>query len=296
MPPRSTGVARLVGNDKGAVRVRWRGRILQRGVNPYVLVAAHRTRELRSTGKGPIPVRFGLNGRGAMPWRVNLVPRGDGAFYLYLNGVARTAAKVTVGDRVEVEAAFDLEYQGGPVDALPGGLVRGLARDPVAKRAWEESLPAERRRSLGTSPSSARPRPARGTSIGPSSFSGEAVRDSWDATGTLPRPVGPVERVDSRGHGTGEGRTLSLAIRGFLGVGKTTDSRRRFGPILGSFPEEPAQGYFARAARCLRSASRTSFWMSGIGTGRSRGNRSVDFVLWYGAISSAWGSRSFGRR
>ena len=35
----------------------------------------------------------------AVPARVNLMPVGDGTFYLYLNGPIRTASATAVGDR-----------------------------------------------------------------------------------------------------------------------------------------------------------------------------------------------------
>lgn len=76
-----------------------------------------------------------------------MVPAGDGGFYLYLHGQVRQASRTRVGDLVEVEAAFDKGYRGGPTHPMPSRLAKGLARDPEADRRWR-ALPPSRQKEL----------------------------------------------------------------------------------------------------------------------------------------------------
>jgi hypothetical protein len=43
--------------------------------------------------------------------RINMMPVGDGRFYLYPHGDVRKASGTAVGDRVRVEIAFDASYR-----------------------------------------------------------------------------------------------------------------------------------------------------------------------------------------
>jgi len=55
-----------------------------------------------------------VNGKPDTPWRINLMPVGDGDFFLYLHGQVRKASGTSVGDVVSITLAFDDEYKGGP--------------------------------------------------------------------------------------------------------------------------------------------------------------------------------------
>ena len=62
----------------------------------------------------PLPVLVRIDGHPkAKPWRINMIPTGTGAFYLYLHGSVRGASKTKVGDVVAVEIEFDSAYRGG---------------------------------------------------------------------------------------------------------------------------------------------------------------------------------------
>lgn len=128
-------------------QVRWRSRVLRRGVNPYLSVPASVARRLRPEGRGPIPVRFYLNGAPETVARINLVPAGGGSFYLFLNGSVRRRTRTDVGDVVVATVQFDRAYRGGPVHPLPPRFAAGLARDGRARRAWE-ALPPSRRKEI----------------------------------------------------------------------------------------------------------------------------------------------------
>ena len=84
-----------------------------RNVNPYILVDAPRAAAIKEGWRKPLPVRLRISGLPRKAWRVNMMPVGDGSFYLYLHGTIREASGTAVGDRVEVEVAFDSRYRGG---------------------------------------------------------------------------------------------------------------------------------------------------------------------------------------
>lgn len=56
------------------------------GINPYVLVSASRAQRIQAGWKKPMPVLVQVNGKPEQTWGVNMMPVGDGAFYLYLGG------------------------------------------------------------------------------------------------------------------------------------------------------------------------------------------------------------------
>jgi hypothetical protein len=111
-------------------------------INPYVLVDAPRARRLRAGWKRPMPVLLQINGEPDPPWRINMMPRGDGSFYLYLHGTVRRASGTKVGDRVTVTLAFDGDYRVGPQHEMPDELARGLARSARARAAWDGFTPS----------------------------------------------------------------------------------------------------------------------------------------------------------
>jgi hypothetical protein len=66
--------------------VRFKALIKVHGVNPYVLVSAKRASQLRPGWRRPMPVLVTINGKPEKPWRINMMPVGDGSFRLYLHG------------------------------------------------------------------------------------------------------------------------------------------------------------------------------------------------------------------
>jgi hypothetical protein len=94
-----------------------------------------------------MPVLVTLNGVPEEPWRTNMMPKGDGSFFLYLHGEMRTVADVEVGDVVTVELRFDESYRGGPTHETPPQFQESLDRDPTAKANWL-ALPASRQKEI----------------------------------------------------------------------------------------------------------------------------------------------------
>ena len=128
--------------------MRFRSVIEIQGVNPYVLVSAKRAVKLKKGWRKPLPVRIRVNGQPDSPWRINLVPRGDGSFYLYLHGDVRKASNTKVGDTVHVELEFDDEYKSGPMHPVPSWFAAALRENPAAKRNWSGLTPSRRKEIL----------------------------------------------------------------------------------------------------------------------------------------------------
>ena len=118
------------------------------GVNPYVLVSARRVARIQKNWRRPLPVRVRVNGRPEKPWRINLMPAGDGSFYLYLHGDVRKASGTRVGDTVTVELAFDPAYRGGPAHPMPRWFGDALRRNQRARQAWQLLGPSRRKEIL----------------------------------------------------------------------------------------------------------------------------------------------------
>lgn len=123
-------------------------RIKIRGINPYVLVNAKQASALRNGWRKPMPVLVTLNGQPRKPARVNLMPAGDGSFYLYLNGPLREASGTSVGDRVVARVSFDAAYRGGPTHRVPPALGHGLRARPRLARAWDALTPSRQKEIL----------------------------------------------------------------------------------------------------------------------------------------------------
>lgn len=127
-------------------RQSFRARIQIRGVNPYILVSAARARAIKPGWRRPLPVLVRVNGQPKRaPWRINMMPVGNGAFYLYLHGSVRTASETKVGDLVRVEVEFDAKYRGGPLTPVPFWFTAPLARNAKAKRAWDALTPSRKK-------------------------------------------------------------------------------------------------------------------------------------------------------
>ncbi|HEY0596751.1 YdeI/OmpD-associated family protein [Sphingopyxis sp.] len=128
--------------------MKFRTKIKLRGINPYVMVSPARALRIKADWKKPMPVLIQVNGQPDPAWPVNLMPAGDGSFYLYLDGVVRKASGTGVGDMVEVSIAFDREYRSGPQhDMLPEFAAR-LDEDPLTKARWEGLPPSLRKEVL----------------------------------------------------------------------------------------------------------------------------------------------------
>jgi len=112
------------------------------GINPYVPVDAEQAERLKQGWRKPMPVAVRINGAPREAWRINMMPRGDGGYYLYLHGEVRKAAGVEVGDKVEVEVAFDEGYHAGPADPVPKAFEDGLQADPRAHAHWTALTPS----------------------------------------------------------------------------------------------------------------------------------------------------------
>jgi hypothetical protein len=124
--------------------LRFRSLIEINKINPYVLVSAARAARLKPGWRRPMPVRIRVNGKPQVPWRINLMPIGDGSFYLYLHGNVRKASGTRVGDVVSVEIAFDAEYRGGP-QPMPAWFGAALERNRRANKAWQALTPSRQK-------------------------------------------------------------------------------------------------------------------------------------------------------
>lgn len=128
--------------------MKFRAKIKLRGINPHVMVSRARALRIQADRKKPMPVLVQVNGQPDPASPVNLMPAGDGSFYLYLDGVVRKASGTAVGDTVEVSIAFDRNYRSGPQhDMLPAFAAR-LDADPLAKARWEGLAPSLRKEVL----------------------------------------------------------------------------------------------------------------------------------------------------
>jgi hypothetical protein len=119
-----------------------------RGANPYILVSASRAKAIKPGWRKPLPVLARINGMPEEAWRINMMPAGDGTFYLYLHGIVRKASKTAVGERVRVEVAFDPSYSGGPQHPLPPWFERALAVNSRASRNWAALIPSRKKEIL----------------------------------------------------------------------------------------------------------------------------------------------------
>ena len=118
-----------------------------RGVNPFILVTARRAQAIKPGWRKPLPVLVRLNGKPASAWRINMMPVGNGSFYLYLHGDVRKASGTVVGERVLVEIRFDATYRSGPQHAMPRWFEDALDANPLARKNWT-ALVASRKKEI----------------------------------------------------------------------------------------------------------------------------------------------------
>jgi Domain of unknown function (DUF1905)/Bacteriocin-protection, YdeI or OmpD-Associated len=128
--------------------LRFRARIRIRFANPYVHISRDRATALRRGWRRPMPVLVQINGAPKPPWRINLMPMGNGAFYLYLHGDVRKASSTKVGEMVDVGVRFDPAYQGGPMDPMPEWFRAPLNANARAKRGWLALTPSRQKEIL----------------------------------------------------------------------------------------------------------------------------------------------------
>jgi hypothetical protein len=129
------------------VKLNFRALIEIRGINPYVAVRADRAARLKPDWRGPMPVCVQINGMPETPWRINLMPAGDGSYFLYLDNTVRKASATKVGDLVRLALDFDDDYRGGPADPMPRWFSTALNRNTPAKKGWT-ALPPSRRKEI----------------------------------------------------------------------------------------------------------------------------------------------------
>jgi hypothetical protein len=119
-----------------------------RGVNPFILVSALRANGMKPGWRKPLPVLARINDKPAAAWRTNMMPAGDGSFYLYLHGDIRKASGTAVGDRVRVEIEFDASYRNGPQHPMPRWFKQALAGNPQAMKNWTALIPSRKKEIL----------------------------------------------------------------------------------------------------------------------------------------------------
>ncbi len=118
------------------------------GVNPYIIVTSEQATVLKPNWKKPMPVLVRINNQTTEPWHTNMMPRGDGSFYLYLHGEIRKASMTKVGDRVQINISFDIKYKGGPMHPMPILFSNNLKDNLSAKKAWDELTPSRKKEIL----------------------------------------------------------------------------------------------------------------------------------------------------
>jgi len=116
--------------------------------NPYILVGAARAKVIKPGWRKPLPVRVRINGKPTESWRINMMPVGDGSFYLYLHGDVRKASATKVGDRVQVEISFDAKYRNGPLHPMPRWFKQALLENPKAMKNWKALIPSRKKEIL----------------------------------------------------------------------------------------------------------------------------------------------------
>ena len=128
--------------------VEFRATIRVIGVNPYVLVSKRLADRVKLGWRKPMPVLVRINGKPRECWRINMMPKGDGSFYLYLHGDVRKASGTKTGDRVNVRLSFDTAYRGGPAHAMPSWFKIPLSKNAKAFAAWNALTPSRQKEIL----------------------------------------------------------------------------------------------------------------------------------------------------
>lgn len=116
--------------------------IEKRGINPYVLVSAEVATQLKKNWRKPLPVLVQVNDKPETPWRINMMPAGDGNFYLYLSGEVLKASNTKVGSLVKIKLQFNENYKPGPAHPMPIWFSEALAQNTLARQGWDELIPS----------------------------------------------------------------------------------------------------------------------------------------------------------
>lgn len=116
--------------------------------NLYIFVNKNRAEAIKPDWKKPMPVLVQINSKPNPPWKINMMPVGDGDFYLYLHGAVRKASDTKVGDKVSVSITFDSEYKNGPMHPMPLWFRIPLNKNPKAKSAWNNLTPSRQKEIL----------------------------------------------------------------------------------------------------------------------------------------------------
>lgn len=122
--------------------------MLIREGNPYILVSKSQATTLKKDWRKPMPVLVQINGQPDPPWKINMMPVGDGSFYLYLHGDVRRASKTKVGDKVIVDVQFDAAYHSGPMHPMPDWFKDALSQNSVAHKNWDALIPSRQKEIL----------------------------------------------------------------------------------------------------------------------------------------------------
>ena len=117
--------------------------------NPYVHMSAARAKAIKPGWRKALPVLVRINGQpAAKPWRINMMPIGNGDFYLYLHGDVRRASSTKVGDMVRVDVEFDAAYRNGPMHPMPSWFRIPLSRNAKAAAGWKALIPSRKKEIL----------------------------------------------------------------------------------------------------------------------------------------------------
>jgi hypothetical protein len=119
-----------------------------RGVNPFILVSALRANSIKPGWRKPLPVLVRINSKPENAWHINMMPAGNGSFYLYLHGDVRRASGTAVGNRVRVEIDFDASYGNGPQHPMPRWFKQALVSNPQAMKNWKALIPSRKKEIL----------------------------------------------------------------------------------------------------------------------------------------------------
>jgi hypothetical protein len=118
------------------------------GINPYVLVDSVNATALRKDWREPMPVIVQIDNLPDVPYHTNMMPSGNGEFYLYLHNGIRKASDTKVGDTVNVKMWFDHEYRNGPMHNMPERFKQLLGEHTDAAANWRTLSPSRQKEVL----------------------------------------------------------------------------------------------------------------------------------------------------
>lgn len=116
--------------------------------NPYILVSKEQAEKIKKDWKKPLPVLIQISGEPNPPWKINMMPVGNGDFYLYLHGDVRKASNTKVGDIVNVSIEFDKNYKNGPLHEMPTWFKNALNKNSLAQDNWNKLTPSRQKEVL----------------------------------------------------------------------------------------------------------------------------------------------------